>query len=322
MRVLVTGGAGFIGAHLCAALRNEGHEVRSLDVRPLPLEGVEHTTGDLRDGDLMDRLLDGVEVVHHLASVHLDVHASEDAFREVNVAAVRSLITACARSSVRRVVHTSSVGIYGHVAEPPAAEDAPRQPGNAYERSKLAGEEAAMEAAEEHGQDVLVLRPAWVYGPGCPRTEKLLRAVGSGRFLYVGEGDNLRHPVFVDDVVAAFGKAAAAPDACAGGAWIVAGPRAMPLREMVEECARALGVPAPTRTLPRPLAMGLGLGLELAFGVVGKQPPFSRRSIVFFENDNAFDTTAATRDLGFVAHTTLPEGLRVTVDHRNQRRAA
>jgi dihydroflavonol-4-reductase len=313
VRALVTGGAGFIGRHLCAGLRDRGQDVTSLDVVAGDLPGVTHRVGDIREGALLDDLLGAADVVHHLASVHLDVHASEEDFRGVNVDATRGLVAAAARHAVRRVVHASSVGVYGHVEDPPADEDAPRHPGNAYERSKAAGEDAALAAGREYGQDVVVLRPAWVYGPGCPRTAKLARAIGSGRFLYVGSGANLRHPVYVGDVVDAFARASAAPASVAGHAYIVAGPRAMPLREMVEGFARALDVPAPSRSLPRPLAMGLGLGLEVAFGAVGRQPPFSRRSIVFFENDNAFDTSAAARDLDFTAGTDLADGLAATL---------
>lgn len=313
MKALVTGSAGFIGRHLCRGLAARGHDVSSLDVHDLELDRVDHRVGDIRDAALLDELLPGVDVVHHLASVHLQVRAGEEEFRAVNVRAARELVAACARHGVRRVVHASSVGVFGHVEDPPADESAPTRPGNAYERSKLAGEAAVLEAAREHGQDVIVLRPAWVYGPGCPRTAKLLRAIASGRFFYVGRGENLRHPVYVDDVVEAFERAARAPAQCAGRTYIIGGPTAVPLKDLVAECARALGVRPPARALPRPFALGLGLGLEIACGALGRDPPFSRRSLVFFENDNAFDTSAAGRDLGFTARTSLAAGLRATL---------
>jgi nucleoside-diphosphate-sugar epimerase len=255
-----------------------------------------------------------VQTVFHLASVHLDVRARPDEFEAVNVRAVDGLVTACAKAGVRRLVHTSSVGIYGHVAAPPAREDSPKNPETPYEKTKLEGEVAALRRAAEVGLEIIVVRPAWVYGPGCPRTAKLLRAVRNGRFVYIGDGSNLRHPVFIDDMVDAYLLAAAAPSAAAGKAYVIGGPRSMALRELVETSARVLEVRAPRLTVPRALARLVGLGAELAYGTLGKEPPFSRRSLAFFVNDNSFDITAAARDLGFVPKIDFEEGLRRTVD--------
>ena len=109
------------------------------------------------------------------------------------------MVELCAAARVRRLVHVSSVGVYGHVANPPAAEDAPLAPVNTYERTKRAGEEAARKAAAQYGVDMVIVRPSWVYGAGCPRTEKLVGALRRGRFFYIGPARNLRHPVYIDD---------------------------------------------------------------------------------------------------------------------------
>lgn len=267
---------------------------------------------DIRDTDRVRRLLDGVDTVFHLASIHLEFEKSPSLFEEVNVRAVRELVSASGRAGVRRFVHTSSVGVYGHVADPPADESAPKNPGTTYERTKLRGEEAALETSAEIGLDLVVVRPAWVYGPDCPRTAKLARALRKGIFFYIGDGSNLRHPLFVGDMVDAFLAAADGPARALGRAYIIGGPRYMPLREMVETFARVLGVRAPRLTVPARLAGGLGLAAEIFFGLLNREAPFSRRTIVFFENDNGFDTSAAARDLGFRAEVDLEEGLRRT----------
>jgi len=315
--VLVTGAGGFIGAHLTHRLATLGHHVRALDVRPRPPglagEEIEYHVGDIRDGERVRQLLDGVDTVYHLASVHLQVNASAEAFRSVNVQAVEDLVTACAGTGVRRLVHTSSVGIFGDVRDPPADEGAPKRPETSYERTKLAGEEAALRSAGEAGMDVVVVRPAWVYGPGCPRTAKLLRALRDRRFFYVGDGSNLRHPVFVDDMLDGFLLAATAARSCAGRAYIIAGPRAVTLRAMVSSFAAAAGAPAPRLAMPVVVGRGLGLTMETAFGLLHREPPFSRRSLAFFLNDNAFDTSAARRDLGYRPNVDLDEGLRRTL---------
>jgi nucleoside-diphosphate-sugar epimerase len=316
MKVLVTGGAGFVGAHLCRHLAESGTEVVAIDVHAQPdalqLEGIRYRQADLRRLASWAPDLDGVSTVFHLASIHLQVRSDAAEYRAVNVDASAALAAACADRKVERMVHVSTVGIYGHVASPPADEDAPRQPSNPYERTKLEGEMAVARVADERGIDLRILRPAWVYGPGCPRTRKLFRSIQRGRFAYIGSGRNLRHPVYVGDVVDALLAASRTPPGSRRD-HLIAGPRSMPLRELVESFARALGVTPPWLRLPRPVAVALGLAAEGAGTLLRREPPISRRSLAFFENDNAFDIRAAQRDLGFTPRVDLPEGLERTL---------
>lgn len=316
MKAFVTGAAGFLGAHLCRRLAHDGHDVVALDVHPPPPSvhdhGIRFLQADLRSPDHWRDALRGVTTVFHLASVHLQVNAPEDEYRAVNVGASVALAAASHALDVQRFVHVSTVGIYGHITHPPAAEDAPRHPTNAYERTKLEGEEAVAGEAVRSGLDVRILRPAWIFGPGCPRTAKLLRSINRGSFVFIGSGNNLRHPVYVDDVVDALLAAASAPVRSRRD-HIIAGPRPMTLREVVDTCATTVGKPKPKLQLPRAAGLALGSVSELAFRMLGRNPPFSRRSLAFFENDNAFDCSAAQRDFGYMPRVDFAEGLRRTL---------
>jgi dihydroflavonol-4-reductase len=315
-QVLVTGAAGFIGAHFARYLAGRGFAVRAIDVHPPARpqgSGVDFRVQDIREPQGLVAALEGVDTVFNLASVHLDVHATPAQFESVNVRALEQLIELSAAAHVRRVVQVSSVGVYGHVAQPPAAEDAPLNPGNDYERTKAAGEQAAREAARRMEVDLVIVRPSWVYGVGCPRTAKLIGSLRKRRFFFIGRGNNLRHPIYIDDLLAALELAAAAGPEVAGSTFNIAGPRWMTVEEMVGEFARALRVPPPTFHAPRWLGLSVGWAAEQVSAVVGAEPPVSRRTLAFFENDNAFDIGAARRSLGFEPKTDLPGGAREVI---------
>jgi nucleoside-diphosphate-sugar epimerase len=315
-RVLVTGAGGFVGSHFAPYLAQRGFEVRAIDVhapaRPSG-SGVDFRVQDICEPQGLAAALEGVDTVFNLASVHLDVHATPAKFEAVNVKALEQLIELSAAARVRRVVQVSSVGVYGHVAHPPAAEDAPLNPENDYERTKVAGERAAHEAALRTQLDLVIVRPAWVYGVGCPRTRKLIGSLRKQRFFFIGPGNNLRHPIYIDDTLAALELAAAAGPEVAGRIFNIAGPRWMTVVEMVGEFARALRVPPPALHIPRWLGLTVGWTAEQVSGVLGAEPPVSRRTLAFFENDNAFDIGAARQALGFEPKIDLAEGARAVI---------
>jgi nucleoside-diphosphate-sugar epimerase len=317
MRVLITGAGGFIGSHLVEDQLARGREVTAIDINVQALDFLKsnpklHTLeADFANDSLVDPLLEGNEICFHLASAHLEKGVPDEYFWKVNVDETRRFVERNQRAGVNRFVHCSSVGVYGNIKNPPADEDSPCYPDIAYEKSKLAGEQAVLEYARQQEFPLVIVRPAWVYGPRCPRTAKLFNTIESGRFFFVGDGSTLRHPIYIDDMVAGFELAGTHQDAL-GEVLIMAGPSAVTIRELVNTIADVMGRPRPSLQLPRPLVYSGCLLLEGASALVGKEAPFSRRSMKFFEGNTAFSIEKAQRVIGFQATTELIEGLQKT----------
>jgi nucleoside-diphosphate-sugar epimerase len=318
-KVLVTGAGGFIGSHLVDSQLAKGNQVIALD---LDLTRLSHAVGHSNLTPIQDDILcakekaggwmNGVNIVYHLASAHLDVSLSNEYYRQVNVDGTSALLEAACQAGVKRFVHCSSVGVMGDIENPPANEEYPCHPTNIYEKTKLEGEQAARSFGLEHDYPVVIVRPAWVYGTRCPRTAKLLRQVRKRRFPIFGSGENLRHPVYISDAVKGLELCALVPSA-AGETFIIAGERPVTINELLREIAAAQNVPAPSLHLPMPLGLLAGHAIQGAFKLIGRKPPFSRRSLDFFLKHNAYDIAKAKRVLDFAPSFDLAAGLKQTI---------
>lgn len=318
MKVLITGAGGFIGSHLVDSQLAKGFEVWAVDLHLDLLRHadghphLEAVRGDITDESLVKGLVEGVHVVYHLASAHLDVSLPDEHYRRVNVGATLSLLDAAREAGVRRFVHCSSVGVVGDVEQPPADEVTDCHPTNIYERTKLEGERAALDFARRTGFPVVVARPAWVYGPRCPRTAKLIRTISKGRFPIFGSGKNLRHPIYISDAVRGLELCAETPG-IEGEVFILAGQEPVEARRLVQVISELLNTRTWNIQLPVLLGQWGGLALELLFKPLGKQPPFSRRSMDFFLKHNAYSIAKAKRRLNFQPQVDLRTGIQKTL---------
>jgi UDP-glucose 4-epimerase len=301
MNALVTGGAGFIGAHLVDTLIDRGHAVRVLDdlfsgsAEDVPA-AADVTIGSVVDEDAVRAAVDGVDVVFHLAA-HRSVPRSIDhplATDLANVHGTMTVLTAARDAGVRRVVAASSSSVYGETEQLPTPESAPTRPQSPYAVSKLAGEHYCRVFTEVFGLETTSLRYFNVYGPRQPPDSQyagviplFVDALRNGTPLVVhGDGKQSRDFTYVEDAVTATLAAADAPDA-AGRVYNVAGGTPYSLLELLEILGRLLGA------TPHPEH-------------VGARPGDVRRTWA--------DPEAARQDLGFSCAVSFEEGLRKTVD--------
>ena len=313
MRVALTGASGYTGGHLLAALRARGDEVAILVRARSVTEGLRAAAGRLVEGDLSDesavaRLIEGADAVVHVAAVYRTAGHPDSYYRDVNVGGTERLLEAAARQGVRRFVHTSTVGVHGHVERPPADEDAPIAPGDVYQQTKAEGEALALRYHRTRGVPVAVVRPGAIYGPGERRFLKMFRAIARGRYAVVGSGRTFYHPVYIDDLVQGFLLALDRPEAL-GESFLIAGPRYVTQDELAALIARHTG----GRVLPFHVPAGpiqlLGDVVEAVCVPLGLEPPLHRRRVDFWTKSRAFRIDKARRLLGYEPKTDLDEGI-------------
>ena len=225
MRMLVTGGAGFIGAHLANRLHSEGHYVRVLDNLssgdPATLtNGISFTRSDVRDVPKLWSLLQGVDAVYHLAAL-VSVPASvlyPREYNDVNVGGTVALLEACRDVGVKRVIFASSATVYGDQKTKPVSEDLAPHPAVPYAVSKLAAERYLFTIGGLEGFETVALRIFNAYGPRqqlppshAPVVPLFMHQIlGVGSVVVFGNGQQTRDFVYIDDVVEALVSAATA----------------------------------------------------------------------------------------------------------------
>jgi UDP-glucose 4-epimerase len=297
VRVLVTGGSGFVGRALVSRLAARGDEVRVVDLRPFPDPRVDALVGDLRDPATVEAALAaGVDAVVHLAAV-TSVLRSKEAPHEVfttNVVATELLLERCRTLGVGRFVLASSNAVVGDVGRRTIDETLPLAPLTPYGATKAAGEMLCSAYAASFGLVAVALRFTNLYGPGMQDKDsvvaRLMRAAitGSGIEVY-GDGEQLRDYLYIDDACRALELALALP----GPATLCVGAgRSVSMNELhrlaCEATGRAIGkvhVPPKAGEMPavivdtsRLASLGLRPTVDLAEGLEATWRDFVARS--------------------------------------------
>jgi dihydroflavonol-4-reductase len=317
MKIAVTGATGFIGSNLCRRLRDEGHEVvavvrdmkRAKRVLPDTLTVIE---ARLDDQDSLERAFDGCDGVMHTAALFNNPENTWDEYWDVNVKGVERVMCAARAAGVKRVVHCSTVGVAVGRCTPPYDENAPYNPPtwDKYETSKCEGEKLALQYAQDpNSPEVVVIRPAQVYGPGDRSKIKFYKLVK--KRILIHPGKTLKHLVYVDDLCEAM-LLAMLKDGINGEVFIIAGKEVTPLQELILTVGDALGVEKPKLYLPSTPMVLLAGGVEITFNALRRKPPIFRRSMDFFTRSVAFNCGKARNELGFQPKTSVQDGVLAT----------
>ena len=325
MKVLVTGGTGFTGSHLVKRLLAKGDEVRVIDNQKglfydeLENLGAKIELGSITDKELVDRVVAGCEVVHHLAAAFRKLNVPDKVYWDVNVEGTRNLAKAAYRHQVKKFVYCSTQGVHGHVEEPPGNENSPIAPADYYQFTKYEGEKVVQEYVQK-GLDAVILRPTAIYGPGDPgRFSILFRLAKKGRFLMFGDGETFYHPVHIYNLVDAF-ELAAEKEGVTGETYIIADEHYYSLNDLVKHVAKAMGISVKIQHLPfSPLWVAAWV-CETICKPLRITPPLFRRRVDWFRQVRAFNIDKAKRELGYRPQVTIEEGLSETGKWYQQQR--
>ncbi len=252
-RVLVTGATGFIGGRLVERLvREEGATVRAFvrnfaNAPRIARFAIEMMAGDLQSPDALERAVDGCEVVFHCA---YGAQGTDAERRVVNVQGTERVLAAALAHRCRRVVHVSTMSVYGDPASGEIDETAPRRyTGSAYGDSKIDAENAALGYCDK-GLSVAVVQPTIVYGPwALTWTIKPLQQLQTGRVILVNDGEGTCNPVYIDDVVSAMIAAAESAEAHKQ-TFLISGDQPVTWREFFERYQRMLPASATVSMTP------------------------------------------------------------------------
>jgi dihydroflavonol-4-reductase len=311
---LVTGAGGYVGTELVRQLVARGKPVRAMirnvdQSAALEKLGAEVVVADLQDAATLPAAVRGVAHVYHIASLFRAAGPSEEVFRDINAEGTRRLLDASIAAGVSRVVHCSTVGVLGHVENPPANEDAPPNPGDEYQRTKLEGELIALEYFRSNRIGGVVIRPAMIYGPGDTRSLKMFRMTARRRFFFIGDGHTKVHFVDVRDLAGAF-ILAMEKTHLHGELYHIAGATSVSQKEISGLIAQEVGVPPPWLHLPVKPMQWLGSACEAVCRPFGIDPPIFRRRVDFFTKHREFSIAKAKRDLGYAPAQSLQAEIR------------
>jgi nucleoside-diphosphate-sugar epimerase len=306
---VVTGAGGFIGSAICRGLAAEGASVTGLDVDARAADrvrgaGASFAEADVTDLGTLEGAFDGAELVVHTAA-HVRDWGTMDEFVDLNVGGTVTVLDAVDAVGAERVLHISSVVVYGYHDESEQDEEAwHRTYGIPYIDTKSASDALALR------RGAVVIRPGDVYGPASvPWTLRPLDLARAGRLAVPGNGDGLMLPVYIDDLVEAvlLGLLDGEP----GRAYTAWSGETVTFGEYFDRIAALAGA-GPARRLPRPLLVAMAKASEAVAAARGEPPAFTSRAVTLVDRRGTASNRRIREELGWEPRVDLDEGLRRT----------
>jgi 2-alkyl-3-oxoalkanoate reductase len=330
-RNVITGATGLLGSHIAEQLVERGEKVRAL-VRPssdatfLKSLGAELVVSDFTDPQSLQRAFDGADIVYHCAA-RVGEWGPWRQFQEQIIDVADRVFWACLGASVGRLLHVSSISVYGHPPDRAElfTEDEPIGQNlwswDNYCRAKIAAEKLC----HEYPGDWTIVRPSWIYGPRDRNSlPRFFKALAAGRVAITGRGDNLLNVIYAGDVAAGAILAANHPGSVFK-AYNLSSDGEVTQQQFLNMLTDALGQPRISRHVSFRLAFaGAYLGEIIARIIrLHRSPHITRYAVALIGRSTRFSSERAKTELGWRPHVSVAEGLRRTLeDHRASEKTA
>jgi nucleoside-diphosphate-sugar epimerase len=318
LKILVTGGGGFLGSAICRLLAARRHEIFAFQRSPAdfsPVPNIHSRPGDITDlSDLLAASRDCDAVIHTAGKA--GVWGDPEEYRRINVDGSRNVVEACRRNGVPWLVHTSSPSVVhggGDISGGDESLPLSTHFSAPYPATKAAAETLVL-AADSPELKVTALRPHLIWGPGDPHILPRLIQKTRGGTLALPGPDKLVDTIFVENAALAHVLALeelAGAARCAGKPYFVTNNTPMPQGEIISKLLAAAGMVVRIRAVPVGLALAAGTLCESAWKLlrIRSEPPVTRFSVEQLATAHWFDTRAAERDFGYTPAVTIADGL-------------
>ena len=319
MKVLVTGGGGFLGQAICRQLVARGHAVRTLNRRPheaLAALGVEQRSADIASLDSVIEAARGVDAIVHSAG-RVGTWGRLEDYYETNVRGTDNVLAACELNEIDKLVFTSSPSVvHGGGDLEGVDESAPYAAhfSSPYAQTKALAEQHVLKA-NGPALATVALRPHFVWGPGDPNLlPRILRRARRGQLRLIGDTDKKIDTVYVDNAAEAHVLALeklAIGSPIAGRTYFISQGEPVTHAALINSWLKADGFPPETRRVPIGLARFVGAVLETIYRTlrIATEPPLTRFMVEQLSTSHWFDISAARRDLGYSPRVSMAEGL-------------
>lgn len=319
MKVLLTGGTGFLGRHLARRLLDRGHDVTLMgrDFAPaqdLVARGARPVSVELRDRDAVQAACAGQDAIFHVGAKS-EPWGKPAEFHAINVGGTAAVVAGCRRHGVRRLIYVSSPSVVFDGADQIDAVETTPYPthfASVYSLTKKLGEDAVNAARGE--LETVILRPKAIFGPGdralLPR---LIAAARRGRLPQIGDGKNLVDLTYVENVAQALVLALDSPVA-AGRTYTITNDEHPALWDMIRAMLLHLHLTTQLRRIPLGVALAVATTMEASAAITGSEPTLTRYSALILARTQTYNITAAKRDLGYAPQISLSTGIAKTLE--------